>query len=92
MHLVTTVATILKKKTLAISLDGSGDNLSGTVYICKENKFNRISFTKRDASLGKIYSRVTALMGMKPWEHEYKVMGLAPYADHKISDKIKKCV
>ena len=28
-------------------------------------------------------------MGMKPWEHEYKVMGLAPYADHKISDKIK---
>lgn len=81
-----------KEKTLAISLDGSGDNLSGTVYICKENKFNRISFTKRDASLGKIYSRVTALMGMKPWEHEYKVMGLAPYADHKISDKIKKNV
>ena len=31
-------------------------------------------------------------MGMKPWEHEYKVMGLAPYADHKISDKIKKNV
>ena len=31
-------------------------------------------------------------MGMKPWEHEYKVMGLAPYTDHKISDKTKKNV
>ena len=25
------------------------------------------------------------LLGMKPWEHEYKIMGLAPYADQKIA-------
>ena len=78
------------KKTLGISLDGSGDNLAGTVYICKNNDFQKLSFTKRDASLGKIYSRITALMGMKPWEHEYKVMGLAPYADEQTSKKIEK--
>ena len=39
---------------------------------------------------GKIYSRVTKLLGMKPWEHEYKVMGLAPYANEKYYNKIKK--
>jgi len=78
-----------KKAVLAITADGSGDNLSGTVYICKNGKFKKISETKRDSSLGKIYSRVTALMGMKPWEHEYKVMGLAPYANLKYATKIK---
>ena len=25
------------------------------------------------------------LLGMKPWEHEYKLMGLAPYADNEIA-------
>lgn len=79
-----------KEKTLGISLDGSGDNFAGSVYICKNNEFIKLSSTKRDASLGKIYSRITALMGMKPWEHEYKVMGLAPYADERASKKIEK--
>ena len=36
------------------------------------------------ASLGKIYSRITMLLGMA-WEHEYKLMGLAPYADNEIA-------
>ena len=30
--------------------------------------------------IGKFYSSVTLLLGMRPNEHEYKVMGLAPYA------------
>ena len=29
---------------------------------------------------------------MKPWEHEYKVMGLAPYANSNYSDEIVKNV
>ena len=29
--------------------------------------------------LGRIYRYVTLLLGMKPGQHEYKVMGLAPY-------------
>jgi carbamoyltransferase len=52
------------KKVLAISSDGSGDNLSGSVYVCKDNNLHRIAFTDRAASLGKIYSRVTALAGI----------------------------
>ncbi|UCE84932.1 MAG: hypothetical protein JSU66_11305, partial [Deltaproteobacteria bacterium] len=38
----------------------------------------RVSFAD---SLGSIWSRVTRILGMKPWEHEYKVMGLAPYGE-----------
>mgnify|MGYP001162582552 FL=1 len=79
-----------KNKILGITLDGSGDNSSGKIYICQNGKFKKISETSRDASLGKIYSRVTKLLGMKPWEHEYKVMGLAPYANEKYFNKIKK--
>jgi carbamoyltransferase len=79
-----------EKLIIGITSDGSGDNLSGSVYLCKEGKFKIISKTSRDASLGKIYSRVTTLMGMRPWEHEYKVMGLAHYANQKNIQKVKK--
>jgi len=76
------------KKILGISFDGSGDNSSGKVFICNNGNFTEISSTSRHASLGKIYSRVTYLLGMKPWEHEYKVMGLAPYSNPKYTGNI----
>ncbi|MGE4504852.1 MAG: carbamoyltransferase C-terminal domain-containing protein [Desulfovibrionaceae bacterium] len=69
------------EKTLCITCDGSGDGICATVNVCSGPRIERIAHTGRHASLGKIYSRATMLMGMKPWEHEYKLMGLAPYAD-----------
>jgi carbamoyltransferase len=66
---------------LGLTCDGAGDGVSATVSICRNNNIDRIAETDRHASLGKIFSRVTMMMGMKPWEHEYKLMGLAPYAD-----------
>ena len=69
------------KPVLGLTCDGAGDGLCATVSICRGNDIDRIATTDRHASLGKIYSRVTFLMGMTPWEHEYKLMGLAPYAD-----------
>jgi carbamoyltransferase len=66
---------------LVFTLDGSGDGLCATVSIGENGRLERVAATKSDASLGKIYSRLTFLLGMKPIEHEYKVMGLAPYAD-----------
>ena len=29
------------------------------------------------------------MLGLKPWEHEYKVMGLAPYSENKFAEKKK---
>jgi len=69
------------EEILILTCDGSGDGLCATVNIGKNGKIRRISKTENSASLGKIYSRITLLLGMKPWEHEYKIMGLAPYAD-----------
>lgn len=69
------------RPVLGLTCDGAGDGLAGTVSVCKDGKIERIATIDRHASLGKIYSRVTMLMGMTPWEHEYKLMGMAPYAD-----------
>ncbi len=66
---------------LGLTCDGAGDGLCATVTLCRGNQFDRIAATDRHASLGKIYSRATYLMGMTPWEHEYKLMGMAPYVD-----------
>ncbi|MGE0254623.1 MAG: carbamoyltransferase C-terminal domain-containing protein [Alphaproteobacteria bacterium] len=66
---------------LGLTCDGAGDGLCATVSVCRGTAIERLAQTDRHASLGKIYSRVTYLMGMKPWEHEYKLMGLAPYAE-----------
>ena len=69
------------EEILVLTCDGSGDGISATVNIGKNGKIQRLSQTENKASIGKIYSRITLLLGMKPWEHEYKIMGLAPYAD-----------
>ena len=73
---------------LVLTADGAGDGLSSTVSISKGNKIERLTQTDRKASLGKIYSRITFLLGLKPWEHEYKVMGLAPYGDESRAEKL----
>lgn len=68
---------------LIVTLDGEGDLLSGTVSVFKEGDFKRISAQHIADSLGWFYMMVTQYLGMKPHEHEYKVMGMAPYADEE---------
>ena len=38
---------------------------------------------KGTSDIARIYRYTTLLIGMKPNEHEYKIMGLAPYANKK---------
>lgn len=76
------------KKTLIFTLDGEGDGLSATVNIYDENKMKIISKSSRIFSLGYLYSEITGFLGMKPGEHEFKVMGLAPYAKEEYSNKL----
>jgi len=68
------------EKTLILTLDGMGDGLSATVNIGSGFNIKRIAETSFYDSLGNnLYSEITAFLGMKRWEHEYKIMGLAPY-------------
>jgi carbamoyltransferase len=75
-----------KKDYLVITLDGEGDGACGSVSIVRKGKWKRIATTFGGNSIAIFYGLITKFLGMKINEHEYKVMGLAPYAtDHEIN-------
>lgn len=67
------------EKILVLTCDGSGDRLSATVSIGERGALSRIASVSEHDSIGRLYALVTRHLGMAPLEHEYKVMGLAPY-------------
>jgi carbamoyltransferase len=67
------------EKVLVLTCDGSGDRLSATVSIGAGGVLSRIATVSEHDSIGRLYALVTRYLGMAPLEHEYKVMGLAPY-------------
>lgn len=66
-------------KNLILTCDGSGDGLCATVNIGDKGKFERIAQITEDNSIGRLYAYISYSLGMMPLEHEYKIMGLAPY-------------
>lgn len=68
------------KKNLVFTLDGEGDQACATVSEYSGGELKELSRVNKDNSLGYLYAEVTGLMGMRPNEDEFKVMGLAPYA------------
>lgn len=71
------------EKALVLTVDGIGDGLNATISVADgKSPLKRIYSTDK-CVLGRVYRHVTLLLGMKPLEHEYKVMGLAPYAHAK---------
>ncbi|MBI2026256.1 MAG: hypothetical protein HYS98_00350 [Deltaproteobacteria bacterium] len=70
------------KKCIVLTMDGSGDQRNQTVWkVCGSN-FELIAESNQN-DLGHIYKLATLLLGMRPDQDEYKVMGLAPYAKAK---------
>ena len=65
---------------IVISLDGGGDGDCAHVYMGENGKLKLLAKTPYGHSPGNIYSCVTHFMGMKPHEHEYKLMGISAYA------------
>lgn len=74
--------------TLILTLDGRGDGICASVSTGRGTDITRISSTKGGHSIAEVYLGVTSFLGMKPLEHEYKVMGLAPYASRQHGDKV----
>lgn len=64
---------------MAVTFDGFGDEANATVATLVEGRL-KISHRYTNYNVGRIYRFITLLLGMKPNEHEFKVMGLAPYA------------
>jgi carbamoyltransferase len=75
---------------LVLTNDAGGDGLCATVSIGEEGKLNRIAGVPVSESIGYVYSMVTFLLGMVPEEHEYKLMGMAPYSSADKNRPVKE--
>jgi carbamoyltransferase len=75
------------EKVLALTIDGSGDGLNATIGEFDEAGTYTRHYQTAECNIGRIYRYMTLLLGMKPNEHEFKVMGLAPYGKAKHAQK-----
>lgn len=75
------------EEVLAFTIDGSGDGLNATIGIYDKNGHYTRVYETDQCFIGRIYRYITLLLGMKPNEHEFKVMGLAPYGKAKYAKK-----
>ena len=71
------------ERTLIVTLDGGGDDTCAGVYISENGNLTQVARTPEGNSVGNIYAVSTYYMGMTPLEHEYKLMGMAPYSQEK---------
>src|SRR3989338_2211955 len=73
---------------LALTNDGGGDGVCASVSVGRAGHLERVATVPVRDSFAALYARATFLMGMMPLEHEYKLMGLAPYADQKRAEPL----
>ncbi|WP_423062462.1 carbamoyltransferase C-terminal domain-containing protein [Candidiatus Paracoxiella cheracis] len=73
------LAKAYERPYLVLTLDGGGDKECATIYLGEKGRLRQVASTPSGNSIGNIYSLITYLLGLKPHEHEYKLMGLAPY-------------
>jgi carbamoyltransferase len=65
---------------LVLTLDGAGDGLCATVSIGHGDEIRQVArTTKFHSPAAWLYTGITMQQGMRAFEHEYKVMGMAPY-------------
>jgi len=71
---------------LVCTMDGSGDGENATVWLWTGTELQKLAGTDQ-MLVGRYYRHTTLLLGMRMAEHEFKVMGLAPYAKPYYADK-----
>lgn len=79
---------------LVLTCDAAGDGICASVSIGKNGKLERLASVPLSNSVPIFYSLLTFLTGFVPLEHEYKLMGLAPYSfsserSHQICDYLR---
>jgi carbamoyltransferase len=66
-----------------LTIDGFGEQSSSIFAVAGENGIHPLEETMLPGSLGVLYMLMTAYLGFRPLDGEYKVMGLASYGDAK---------
>ena len=72
---------------LVFTMDGGGDRKTSCVFLAKDGRLEELA-SSFSMSLASLYAHVTYILGFLPHEHEYKLMGLAPYAGEKYAQEI----
>ena len=67
-------------KTIILHQEGDGGKYNSGISIPTNNGLKWISGNNK-SDVGRLYQWVTLILGMKPYHHEYKIMGLAPFAN-----------
>ena len=75
-----------------INMDGVGEWATATQGVGRGNSLELTHEIKFPHSLGLLYSTVTGYLGFKVNSGEYKVMGLAPYGEPTMVDRIKRLI
>lgn len=65
--------------TLVYTMDGGGDGHNGSVSIGRPGEPLELISRSPNCNIGRMYRYATLLLGMRPADHEYKLMGLAAY-------------
>jgi carbamoyltransferase len=75
---------------LILTNDGMGDNICASVSLGRDGQFERLAAVPHTESVAELYALTTFLMGMVPLEHEYKLMGMAPYASAQRAEHVSQ--
>ncbi len=72
--------------------DGVGEWDTTTIGYGKSNKLSIEKQIRFPHSIGLLYSAITAYLGFRVMDAEWKVMGLAPYGEPKYVDKFRELI
>ena len=75
-----------------LTVDGVGEYETTGLWSATDNTITHLAAIDFPNSLGLLYSTVTAFLGFKINEDEYKVMGLAAYGKPKYEDQIRHLI
>lgn len=74
-------------RAIGVTIDAYGDGYNQTVWNIEGNRLELLD-RSTECEIGRVFQYLTLLLGMKPLEHEYKVMGMAPYAKEKYIQRV----
>lgn len=76
---------------VALTMDSWGDGRNQSVWKIHNDKLTLIAESAQN-DLARIYKMATLVLAMRPDEHEFKVMGLAPYAKPSHAERAMKVI
>jgi carbamoyltransferase len=79
-------------KAAILTVDGVGEWVTASIKTGENNRISNLKEIHFPDSLGLLYSTITAFLGFKVNNDEYKVMGLAAYGTTKYEKEFRKLV